>query len=96
MTKVKFGVNIPVSVLKEGNKFVAYSPVFDLSTSGDDYNEVKKRFKEIVGIFLEELVKKGTLEESLLDLGWRKAHSKLVPPIVISQESQTIRLPVRV
>lgn len=95
MAKVKFGVNIPVSVLKEGNKFIAYSPVFDLSTSGKNYNEVKKRFKEIVGIFLEELIKKGTLEEALMDLGWRKTQSKLVPPVVISQECQTIRMPVR-
>lgn len=96
MAKVKLGVNIPVSILKEGNKFIAYSPAFDLSTSGKNYNEVKRRFEEIVGIFLEELIKKGTLKEVLLDLGWRKIQSKLVPPVVISQEYQTIRVPTRV
>lgn len=65
-------INIPVSILKEGNKFIAYSPALDLSTSGKNYDEVKRRFKEILGIFLEELLKKGTLKEVLLDLGWKK------------------------
>jgi hypothetical protein len=96
MSKVKLGVNIPVSILKEGNKFIAYSPAFDLSTSGKNYNEVKRRFAEIVEIFLEELIKKGTLKEALLDLGWRKIQSRLVPPVVVSQECQTIRVPALV
>lgn len=72
MSKNKLEINIPVSILKEGNKFIAYSPALDLSTSGKNYDEVKRRFKEILGIFLEELLKKGTLKEVLLDLGWKK------------------------
>lgn len=86
-------INIPVSILKEGNKFIAYSPALDLSTSGKNYDEVKRRFKEILGIFLEELLKKGTLKEVLLDLGWKKTQSQLIPPTIISQEYQTIRVP---
>lgn len=87
-------VKIPVSIMKEDKKFVAYSPALDLSTSGESYKEVKKRFGEIVNIFFEELIKKGTLEEVLRDLGWKKVQKKWTPPAIISQESQTVEVSV--
>ena len=96
MSKIKLGTNIPVSVLKEGRRFVVYSPALDLSTSGRTYNEAKKRFGEIVVIFFEELLKKNTLEEALKELGWKKIGSKLMPPVVVSQEYQTIKVPAQV
>lgn len=97
MAKLKLRtINIPVAILRENKRFVAYSPALDLSTSGRNYKEAKKRFEEIVEIFFEELIKKGTLEEVLGELGWKKVQSKLSPPIVIAQESQAIRLPIHV
>jgi len=86
---------LPVSILREGKKYVAHTPALDLSTSGKNYEEVKKRFSEIVNIFFEELIRKGTLEEVLRDSGWRRIQAKWNPPVVISQESQTVRVPVR-
>jgi len=86
---------LPVSILREGKRFIAYSPVLDLSTSGKSYEEAKKRFKEIVNIFFEELIKKGTLEEVLRDLGWRRVQTRWNPPVVISHESQIIRVPAK-
>ncbi len=87
--------NLPVSIIKEGNSFIAYTPALDLSTCADTYEKSKKRFEEIVNIFFEEIVKKGTLEDVLLGLGWKKVKSKWNPPVVISQESQRIQVPVR-
>ena len=86
---------LPVSILREGKKYVAYTPALDLSTSGVSYEEVKKRFSEIVKTFFEELIKKSTLEEVLRDLGWKRIQAKWNPPVVISQESQTVRVPAR-
>lgn len=87
-------VKLPVSILREDKKYVAYTPALDLSTSGSNYEEVKKRFNEIVNIFFEELIKKGTLENALRDLGWKRFQAKWNPPIVISQESQSVKVPV--
>jgi len=94
MKKCMFKIKIPVSVLREGKKYVAYTPALDLSTSGKSYKEVKKRFEEIVDIFFNELLKKDTMEETLKDLGWRKASAGWSAPQVISQESQTVCIPV--
>jgi hypothetical protein len=92
MGKVMLKFNLPVSILQEGKKFIAYSPVLDLSTSGKSYIETKKRFSEIVDIFFEEIIQKGTLREVLQDLGWERVRAEWKPPIIISQEFQTVQL----
>ena len=94
MRKVGLEFKLPVSVIKEGKKYIAYTPALDLSTSGKGYEEAKKHFEEIVTIFFEELIKKGTLEEVLLDLGWKRVKTKWNPPMVISQDFQTIQVPI--
>ena len=88
-------VKIPVSIIKEGERLVAYSPVLDLSTSGKSYDEVKKRFTEIIDIFFEEIKKKGSIEIVLKELGWEKVRTEWQPPLIISQESELYRIPVK-
>ena len=95
MQKLQFQINIPVSIIRERNKFIAYTPALDLSTSGKNYLEVKKRFAEIVEIFFEEIIKRNTLEEALKDLGWTKKQTNWIPPIIISQDIQTIQVATR-
>ena len=95
MRKVMLEISLPVSILREGKKFVAHTPVLNLSTSANSFEKVRERFNEIVNIFFEELIKRGTLEDVLQDLGWRKVQRKWTPPVVVSQESQTVRVPVR-
>lgn len=96
MRKVSLEFNLPVSFIKEDKRFIAYTPALDLSTSGKSHTEARERFNEIVNIFFEELIKKGTLEEVLKDLGWKRVRAEWTPPIIISQESQTIRVPIKV
>ncbi len=91
---MKVVTQLPVSIFKEGKQFVAYTPALDLSTSGKSYDEVKNRFQEIVGIFFEELVKKGTLEEVLTSLGWQKVKKQWEPPLVVSQGLEKVSLPI--
>lgn len=91
---IKLDLQLPISIFREGKQFIAYTLVLDLSTSGKNYEEAKKRFKEAVSIFFEELVKKGTLDEVLENLGWQKIKKRWSPPSLISQESQMFQLPV--
>lgn len=86
-------VNLPVSFLREGKYFIAYTPALDLSTSGKTFAEAKKRFEEAVEIFFEELVEKGTLNEVLIGLGWRQIGRKWVPPVEVSHQIATVRVP---
>lgn len=92
MKKMNLQFKLPISVIREGKKYIAYTPVLDLSTSDKSFEGAKKRFEEAVRLFLEELVKKGTLEDVLRDLGWRKIQKNWSPPVVISQDFHTVCL----
>lgn len=97
MARLKCGKAVlTVSFYREGNKFIAYSPALDLSTCGDSQEQAKKRFEEILHIFLEEVEKMGTLEDVLLECGWKKiGHPQKCwqPPVFVGQSQQEIRLP---
>lgn len=93
MRKNALGVNLSVSILREGKRYIAYSPALDLSTAGKTYIQAKKRFGEAVNIFFEETLKRGTLGEALRELGWVKNHSQWQPPVLVGQEIETFKLP---
>ena len=89
-------VSLPVTFLKEGRKFIAHTPALDLSTCGDNFEQTKKRFEEITQIFFEELSEMGTLEDVLLECGWKKVSRPKVhwiPPIIISRTEETFKVP---
>lgn len=48
-------VSLPVAILRESNRFIAYTPALDLSTSGKSFAEAKARFQEAAELFFEEL-----------------------------------------
>ncbi len=91
MDKIEFSLS--VTVIKEGDTFVAYSPALDLSTVGDTFDEAKKRFGEAVQIFFEEITEKGTVEEALTELGWQKNKNEFVPPMVVGQATESFSVP---
>lgn len=94
MKKLALEVKLPVFIFKEGDYFVAHTPALDLSTAGKTFNETKERFSEVVDIFFEEIIKKGTLNEVLQDLGWERIDRNWIPPTLIAQEIERIRIPV--
>ena len=56
---------VPLFLFREGDKVIAYSPAFDLSTYAGNEEEARRRFGEAITIFLKECVQMGTLEEVL-------------------------------
>ncbi len=89
-----FSQILPVVYIKERNRYVAYSPVLDLSTSGDTIAQAQKRFAEAVEIFFEEIEKSGTTSEILSGLGWYESGNKMIAPKLVSEKSQTVRVPI--
>lgn len=93
MNKVNYKFALPVSIIKEDDSFIAYSPALDLSTVGDSFEEAQDRFEEAVQIFFEELDNKGTTEEVLTELGWQRQGSELTPPVVVSNSTREFSVP---
>ena len=94
MPKMNILMKLPVIFLREKKKFVAYSPVLDLSTAGKNFQEAQKRFEEIAFIFFKEIIKKGTINEVLEELGWQKVKKEWKPPVMISHHAETISVPI--
>ncbi len=67
-------------MIKEGKRFVAYSSALDLSTSATTFELAKKRFDDAARLFFKEIIKMGTLEGVLLQLGWYRAGTRWLPP----------------
>lgn len=88
---------ISFQVSKQGNRYIAYSPALDISTSGKTETEAKKRLGELVPLFFDELIEAGTLADVLAELGWKKegvAKTASWKPPVIKSEQVSVRVPV--
>ena len=86
---------IPVLFFEEGNKVIAYSPAFDLSTCADTEEKARTRFMEAVTIFLDEVTKMGTLSDVLEECGWRrvpKVH-EWRPPVYKACTEELVSIP---
>ena len=84
---------LPITVLREGKRFVAYSPALEVSTSGQTLAQAQNRFMEAAQLFFEEIHRKGTTDAALNELGWQKIRHKWHAPTPISQRIGTIRIP---
>lgn len=86
-------INLTINIVKQANRYIAYSPALDLSTSGRSETEARKRFSEAALLFIEELDRAGTLKNVLGELGWRRTQKQWEPPRVVSQEAVGVRIP---
>ncbi len=84
---------LPITIFQEGKTFVAYTPALDLATCGKTEKEARKRFREIVLIFLEDIVSRGNTEIVLTELGWKKEQGKWTPPQIISSQFIDVNVP---
>ena len=92
---MKRHVSLPVSIIKEHDYFVAYTPTLDFAATGDSLETAQKNFTEAINIFFEEIEEKGTLEEVLHEFGWQKMDNSLQPPEIV-ETKQTVELPSHV
>lgn len=86
-------VILPVSILREGKRFIAYTPALDLSTSGKTFEQAKQRFEEAAELFFEEIERQDNLATVLAGLGWQKIEHRWAPPVVVAHEESRVRIP---
>lgn len=96
MLKKGFSLKLHIIITKQNKRFVAYSPALDISTSGKTEKQVRERFAELAGIFIEELVQKKTITDVLSELGWKKVKKNWTPPKIISSPFIFAKIPVSI
>ncbi len=86
-------VQLPVNFYQEGDLVVVTSPALQITTQGATFDEAKKNFEELVGIFFEEYSDINLLEKVLTECGWSKVENKMQPPVEIGRMYQSISMP---
>ena len=90
-------LKLTVNFIKDRKQVIAYSPALDISTVGKSEKHAKKRFEELVRIFLKDISERNVLNEVLTELGWKKIcssrKSEWVPPQI---KSVDLRVPMMV
>ncbi len=90
--KQAFTYSLPVTIFREGESFVAYTPALDLSSAGKTEDEAKRMFTEAVETLFEELTEMGTLDSVLKDLGWTNIKGNLQPPKVVEHSLMSVQV----
>ena len=95
MEKMLISCQIPVTFIEENDQVTAHCPVLDIATCGDDFDDAKKMFEDLMTIFFEELCNMGTLEDVLLENGFKKVENvpnKWIPPKIIGSITENIQV----
>jgi predicted RNase H-like HicB family nuclease len=69
MLNLQFSGKIPVVFFKECKSYIACCPPLDLASQGKTLKEAEKNFFEVLSIYIQETVKRGTLIADLRDHG---------------------------
>ena len=79
-TLLPLTVKIIVDKHSKDAPFVAYTPELDVSSCGPTEEKARKNLQEAVFIVLQEVKKKGKLNELLEELGFQKEKQQWIPP----------------
>ncbi|GHT14235.1 hypothetical protein FACS1894170_11050 [Planctomycetales bacterium] len=63
-------IQIPLSLWKEGNVYVSFTPALDLSSCGDTKDDALKNISEAAALFFQTAEERDCLQELLEDFGW--------------------------
>jgi len=86
-------LSLVVQVWKEGPTYVAYAPELDVSSCGRTASQAKSHLREAISLFVEELARRGTLEDILLEAGFEKHGTRFKPRRILARERLRLTLP---
>lgn len=75
-------VKIMVDKRSKDAPFVAYTPELDVTSCGPSEEKARENLHEAVQITLQEVQKKGEIEQFLKDMGFQKEKKRWIAPRV--------------
>jgi predicted RNase H-like HicB family nuclease len=89
-------LSVPVIFTREAQHYVtAYCPALELSTSGRNVEQAQEMFKEALDLFVEDICRRGVVDQVMQELGWKKVHKAWMPPEIIASRHYDVFLPVK-
>ena len=88
---VEFNLKLPVKFTKKRKWYVASCPVLDIVSQGETKKKARDNLFEALVLFLETCFDRGTLDNALLECGFRPAKKRIRKPVK-SQEYMNVPL----
>ena len=66
-------ITFRMEIFKEGNQYVSLCPELNVSSFGDTEKEAESALREAISLFMEQCEEEGTLEEVLIEAGFKHA-----------------------
>ena len=86
-----FQIEFDGIVFKEGEIFISYCPKIDVSSCGNTVDEARTNLKTAVRLFLEEAAKMGTVEDILIESGYKQINlNRWATPRLVATELMSI------
>ncbi len=86
-------ISVQVFLMREGKQIAAYCPALELAAYGSSKAGARRAFEAVVENFLDDTVRRGTLEHVLLKLGWsivQLGERRFFPPLLSDINFQKI------
>jgi predicted RNase H-like HicB family nuclease len=77
-----------VHTFKEGGTYVAYVPELDVSSCGATNEDARRNIRDAVQGFLESSAERGTLEDILIEAGYRQKDDSWEAPEFVALDRQ--------
>lgn len=77
---LQYRFNIQYYIFKSEGHYIAYCPALDMTSSGEDVNDVIKQFYEHFQLYVEWCIESDTLIDDLKEHGWKIDGVKLLQP----------------
>ena len=69
-------IRIPLSIWKEGDVYVSFTPALDLSSCGDTRDEAIRNMDEAARFFFQTAEERNCLQELLESYGWELCRTR--------------------
>ena len=64
--------NVPIQIFPEAGGYAASCAPLGVTSQGDTREEAEENLKGALGLFFEELIRAGSLDDVLMECGWAK------------------------
>lgn len=83
-------ITLTLQIFQEGKTFVAYNPELDVSSCGNTLEEARRNLGDATRGFLKSAKKLNTLDEILVEAGFRREGSHWASPRLITLDRFSI------
>ena len=91
---IELQARLPYTLKKTKVGFVAFCPILDVGSQGDNEQEAIENLKEAIEAFIEGCAEMGTLDDVLRECGFKPFKVKKAKPVEFTEPTICVPIPL--